>query len=621
MLETIHQYWLGDNCGPDARIRRRFRDATIGCVLSLLTLGHAQALLLDGAMAGPGSANVAPQGMPEAMPVDQLIIKFRETVSGAMPNMAAASTARIAAQRAGVAIKSMRPMSGAQTHVLRLERPMDPASLQRLAQQMGAGDRSIEYVEPDRVVTAQQVPNDPLLSQQWHYIEPVGGINLAQTWELSSAYNVTVGVIDTGVLPHPELADRLLPGYDFIGHPFFYGDGDGRDADASDPGDWSDGTYCRARPSSWHGTHVAGTIAAATHNKVGVAGVAILARILPLRVLGRCGGLMSDVADAIVWGSGGTVPGLPPNRYPAKVLNLSLSGLGACSVTLQNAIKAARVRGTVVVVSAGNQAYDPAGISPAGCEGVISVAATNRAGRLASYSNHGPSVDVAAPGGDSADLVLSTLNAGLTVPGAYIYKGYAGTSMAAPHVAGVAAMMMFQNSSLTPDQVEEKIKLAATARGFPVPCPGCGAGILDAFLSVDAARGIWPPLQPAPGAVIVPETEPNDDPRVPQVLSTLPVRVVATSASVPDVDFYRVVVPVGRAMTAKVFPNRASDYDLEIRDESLKLLGRSGEGMSLIDTLRMSNKSSGPLTLLLRVYHFRGLTGPSGTYTLDVYLD
>src|SRR5207253_2923541 len=179
--------------------------------------------------------------------------------------------------------------------------------------------------------------------------------------------------------------------------------------------------------------------------------------------------------------SGGTVSGLPANTTPARVINLSLGGSGSCDTTSQNAINSARSRNTVVVVAAGNSNADAANYSPASCAGVITVAAVNRSGGRAYYSNYGAKVAVAAPGGDmrssAANGILSTLNAGATTPGADNYAYYKGTSMATPHVAGVVALMLSRNAALTPDDVAAKLK--STARPFPASCAQCGAGIVD----------------------------------------------------------------------------------------------------------------------------------------------
>jgi serine protease len=233
---------------------------------------------------------------------------------------------------------------------------------------------------------------------------------------------------------------------------------------------------------------VSGTIAARTNNGSGVAGVAYNARVLPVRVLGRCGGYTSDIADGLAWASGAAVPGVPTNPNPARVANLSLGGSGPCGTAMQNAINTARTRGMVVVVAAGNERQNAANSSPANCTGVVVVAATTRAGGRASYSNFGAIVDVAAPGGSTGNGngVLSTLNTGTTTPGNDTYAYYQGTSMATPHVAGVAALMLSVNPALTPAQVETTLR--NTTRAFPATCSQCGTGIVNARAAVVAAQ-------------------------------------------------------------------------------------------------------------------------------------
>jgi serine protease len=217
----------------------------------------------------------------------------------------------------------------------------------------------------------------------------------------------------------------------------------------------------------------------------------LLARAFCLCACWRCGGYTSDIADAIVWASGGSVSGVPANSNVAKVVNLSLGGAGACDTTTQNAINSARTRGTVIVVAAGNENQNASNSSPANCSGVIAVASVNRSGGRAYYSNFGSVVDVAAPGGDvrtsDSNGVLSTLNSGSTTPGSDIYGFYQGMSMAAPHVAGVVALMLARNSALSADEVESRLR--ASTRPFPATCSQCGTGIVDALSAVNAATG------------------------------------------------------------------------------------------------------------------------------------
>ncbi len=215
-------------------------------------------------------------------------------------------------------------------------------------------------------------------------------------------------------------------------------------------------------------------------------------------MLGRCGGYDSDISAAIVWAAGGSVSGVPANPNPADVINMSLGGSGSCSTTYQNAINQARALGTTVVVAAGNSATNAANATPGNCNGVITVAATDRTGGRASYSNFGTVVELAAPGGGSGQTVLSTLNSGTTTPQSPNYVGYQGTSMATPHVAGVAAMLYSVDPTLTPDQVSAT--LVGSTRAFPASCSGCGSGILDAPAALAALGGSTPPPPPPPPA-------------------------------------------------------------------------------------------------------------------------
>jgi serine protease len=323
-----------------------------------------------------------------------------------------------------------------------------------------------------------------------------------------------VAVVDTGYLPHQDLAGAFAPGYDFIGDVQVANDGDGRDANASDPGDWITSTEsrsgyfrgCTASNSSWHGTHVSGTIGARTNNGKGIAGINPAGTILPVRVLGKCGGYTSDITDGVRWAAGLPVTGVPANPSVAKVVNLSLGGSGACPSAWQSAIDAATAAGTVVVVAAGNSNADAANYSPASCKGVVTVASTGKAGNRAYYSNYGSTVEIAAPGGDkNADAgatILSTLNSGTTTPGADAYVKYQGTSMATPHVAGVVSLMLATNPSLTPAQVTQILQQSATPFPSGSTCAsGCGAGIVNAAAAVAQAASPPPPPTTVAGTV------------------------------------------------------------------------------------------------------------------------
>ncbi|WP_267120712.1 S8 family peptidase, partial [Xanthomonas sacchari] len=368
--------------------------------------------------------------------------------------------------------------------VVKASRPLDRAEAETLMRQIAA-DPNVEYVEVDQRMTIALTPNDPRLGDQWAFGTTNAGINVRSAWDKASGDGVVVAVIDTGITSHPDLNANVLQGYDFISDADSARDGNGRDSNPADEGDWAAAGECYsgspASNSSWHGTHVAGTIAAITNNGTGVAGTAFKAKILPVRVLGKCGGYTSDIADAITWASGGTVSGVPTNQNPAEVINMSLGGSGTCSSTYQNAINGAVSRGTTVVVAAGNSSTNVSSSVPANCNNVIAVAATTSSRAKASYSNYGAGIDISAPGSN----ILSTLNDGTTTPGNPSYASYNGTSMATPHVAGVVALMQsVAPTALTPAQVESTIK--NTAASFSCS-QGCGAGLLDANAAVTAA--------------------------------------------------------------------------------------------------------------------------------------
>jgi len=357
----------------------------------------------------------------------------------------------------------------------------------------------VTSVEPDALLQPFFTPNDTdYASKQWHYFEATGGLNLPLAWDKATGTGVIVAVIDTGITTHTDLNANIVGGYDFISNATTAADGGGRDSNPADAGDSTTANQCQAntaaRGSSWHGTHVAGTIAAVSNNAKGVAGVAFNAKVSPLRVLGKCGGSISDIADAINWASGGTVSGVPANTNVAKVINMSLGGPGTCGTTTQSAINSAVGRGSVVIVAAGNSNTNVSGFNPANCANVVAVAATNRSGGRSYYSNYGALIDVAAPGGEltqttSNNGIWSTLNAGTTTPGAESYAFYQGTSMAAPHVAGVAALILSKGAK-TPAEIETLLK--ANTRPFPATCTTCGTGIVDANKVLTALTGTPP---------------------------------------------------------------------------------------------------------------------------------
>lgn len=587
------------------RFVQSHRQFLIAGVLSLLGMTSAQAALRTPAM----------HSVPESLQMtDRVIIRYKDAVPTASPSAAMLDGARIAGRRQGVELSHLRRTSlGAD--VLLLNKRLPLAQVRILAENLRAGDAHVDYAEPDRILTAQMTPTDAYYPQQWHYFDAIGGVNLPTAWDKSTGAGVVVAVLDTGIRSHADLVANVLSGHDFIGDTLVSNDGTGRDTDASDPGDATSAGQCYsgspASNSTWHGTHVSGTIAAVTNNGNGVAGVAPGAKILPVRVLGRCGGYTSDIADGIVWSAGGAVSGVPTNATPARVINMSMGGAGACDTTTQNAILAARNRGAVVVVSAGNEGSDAGQFSPSSCTGVIAVAATGKSGARASYSNYGAVVSIAAPGGDGSEGILSTWNTGLSAPGSDTYAGAMGTSMAAPHVSGVVALMLSRNPSLTPDKVLSALQ--STARPFPAACAQCGSGIVDASAAVDLAVATIPSIR------TVAEVEPNNSTKTAQSVSATPVWINGSMSSVLDTDYFKVTLPAGAQLTSKLMPNGASNYDLYVYNAGGKRLAYSANGTGLADTVVVRNTGASAMTVNVRVLYVSGATGSSnGTYALSL---
>ncbi|MFJ7181119.1 S8 family serine peptidase [Streptomyces massasporeus] len=469
----------------------------------------ATALLAAGAAT---SAAAPPPPVPAAttapaaaeVPVERLIVGYKSGATEAVSNSAADKDAEAKGRRAGKNLGFDRRL-GTGAALVGLGDKLDEGETAAVMAEFRA-DPDVAYVVPDRRVYATAVtPNDPQYSRQWDLFESTAGMNVPAAWDKATGQDVKVAVIDTGYVSHSDLAANVVNGYDFISDPSMSQDGGGRDSSPADPGDWTNRGECgfdeSGRPwpprdldNSWHGTHVAGTIAAVTDNGKGVAGIAHDATIQPVRVLGKCGGTTADIIDAITWASGGSVQGVPSNPEAADVINMSLGGPGSCDSGTQSAINAAVGRGTTVVVAAGNDDDNAAYHNPANCRNVITVAASDRQGNRAHYSNYGGTVDITAPGGEtavSADGILSTLNTGTRSVGSETYAAYQGTSMAAPHIAGLAALMLDADPSLTPAQIESKIK--SNARSLPGSCSeGCGAGLADAAATLGIS-GTTPP--------------------------------------------------------------------------------------------------------------------------------
>lgn len=413
--------------------------------------------------------------------------------------------------------------------VVDFEEPVSAEAVEQVAATI-AERRDVEWAIPNRRKRASAVspsrPDDPLFGRQlqlWNSAaRSAGGYSTKAPalWGTSVGTGVVVAVLDTGITDHPDLRNRLVSGYDMIGpdqdatgllDPFYTAnDGDGRDPDPSDPGDWipRGDTRCYGErlpeqvDSSWHGTHVAGIVAAQRNNGLGISGVAPGARVQPVRVLGRCGGWDSDILAGITWASGGVVEGVPRNPTPAQVINLSLGEYyGSRSVkstcaAYGDVMGAALKRGAVSVAAAGNETGNADASVPAACPNAISVAATSRAGRAAFYTNRGSSVDVSAYGGDPLvedTAVISTFDKGRTRPSGAGYDEYAGTSMAAPAVAGAAALL--RSAGVPATSIERVLKRSvqphrgrdSTARvrhdgrSIDLNCTRatCGSGLLD----------------------------------------------------------------------------------------------------------------------------------------------
>ncbi len=375
--------------------------------------------------------------------------------------------------------------------------------------------KEVEIADLNLVMHSTFVPNDPLLSQYQASLLPpsllAGGIDAIGAWDYTvGSTNTVVAVIDTGVTNHPDFAGRILPGADLITASSASHDGSGRDLNATDSGDWQPASQatpaCPKEASSWHGTHVTGIIAANGNNGVGIAGIDWRARIVPIRVLGRCGGDWSDILDGFLWAVGIAVPGLPVvNANPARIINMSLGGNypGGCPRIAQLAIQEARARGASVIVAAGNSDTEVIEQVPASCKGVITVGAVDPYGMRASYSNYSSKnkVFVSAPGGDTSRYgtlngIISTLNSGATVPDQPSYAFYQGTSMAAPHITGIASLALSANPNLNGVEIEALLQL--TASPFPtnsvceIYYPLCGVGIANAKGMVQGATALLP---------------------------------------------------------------------------------------------------------------------------------
>jgi serine protease len=392
----------------------------------------------------------------------------------------------------GVRVEAVRSLALPGTQLYRAP-GLGRAETVALAEQL-ATRPDVLYAQPNYLLRTMATPNDEFYAFQWHY----PAINLPAAWDITTGSSATVVAVgDTGILhlandaaaTHPDFTGKVLPGYDFVSSPQSGGDGDGRDPNPYDLGD------------SYHGSHVAGTIAAATHNGIGLAGVDWQAKIVPVRMLGVGGsGSLVDIIEGTLWAAGFAVPGVPTNAHPAHVINLSLGGSYACTPFEQEAfdrIAAQSARRTIVVVAAGNENQNAANASPASCRNVITVGATEFRGHRAPYSNYGSRIDVMAPGGDmSVDRNGDTYPDGVLSLGAssagFTYAFENGTSMAAPHVAGVVSLMKALDPTIGLQDALALLKVTArplsAAACERAAASDCGAGLIDAAAALAALQ-------------------------------------------------------------------------------------------------------------------------------------
>ena len=430
----------------------------------------------------------APPPSRAAASTDQIIVKWRDG-SRSIVGASSGQRSNKLSSAAGVSMQFKRS-SSPDMEVFKLDRVMELSELQSVLTRLNA-DPSVAFAVADQRRQAEAVPSDPMFADQWYLASAQPAATRSdRAWDVTTGNNTTViAVLDSGVRPdHPDLAGKLLPGYDFVTEPLIANDGNGRDDDPTDPGDWvnaADRTQavfrdCQERTSSWHGTRVAGLIGASTNDGVGLAGATWTARLLPVRVLGKCGGYDSDIIDAMRWAAGLTVNNVPDNPNPARIINLSLGGESECNAAYRQAVSEVTARGALIVASVGNDGL-PVN-SPANCDNVLGVSGVRHTGTKVGYSNLGPGADIAAPAGNCVNTgpytpsnpcvysLVVAVDSGDTTPAAPTYTDNAGranfgTSFSAPLVAGAAALMNAVNPKLTPAQFTTLLQESSTA--FP----------------------------------------------------------------------------------------------------------------------------------------------------------
>lgn len=399
--------------------------------------------------------------------------------AGGQPGLSAQTVAEMKVVAA--AELSFKRTASLGTQVLNFSQPMSVADAQAIAERLMTM-ANVEYATPNLIFKPMLSPDDPRFTDgtQWALNGVTAGANLPAAWDITTGSNsVAIAVIDTGYTNHSELnsTNFASDGYDFITNTTEAGDGDGRDSNARDEGDFciSDGSN-----SSWHGTAVMSLIGALTNNATLMAGVNWNAKMIPVRVLGRCGGTGDDLIDAIRWAAGLPVSGVPNNPNPAKVINMSLGGTGACDVLTQAAIDDAHAAGAVLIAAAGNETMPGTSSSPANCNHVMAIAAHDLYGDIAVFSNYGDKIDLSAPGlGIYVATCSSPTSYNCDNSSAVITES--GTSLSAPMVSGVASLLFAVNGSLNNFYAEEILR--NSSRAFPANSTcinNCGAGMLDA---------------------------------------------------------------------------------------------------------------------------------------------
>jgi serine protease len=445
----------------------------------------------------------------------EVIVKFRSALQ---------ATSAVQLQAAGLQLTRVRQLGVARANLFRAA--ANHQKTLEMVQQLSRRP-DVEYAEVNHIYQPLAVPTDPQYNLQWHY----NNMNLPAAWDISTGVATTVvAIVDDGMLynaasanaatndadpkTHPDFAGKVIGGYDFISDPATAEDGDARDANAYD------------NRIGLHGTHVAGTVAAATNNGQFGAGVDWNAKLVNVRVLGKGGGTGADITEGVLWAGGEAVGGVPANPNPAKVINMSLGGDNPCSQFEQDAYNTLTGKGVIIVVAAGNENENvnkPK--SPANCNNVITVGATGPTNKRAPYSNFGARVDVMAPGGDtelSVSVGGADQEAGVystyfnKATNAFNLGGIQGTSMASPHVAGLVSLMVGINPALTYTQALNFLKTNAAAlpaadcsnNNATVTGTDCGAGLVDAAKTLKAVKDALggtpvapPPAPPAPPPV------------------------------------------------------------------------------------------------------------------------